>query len=185
MRSTREWTSGPIPRGMGTIWCVAVLATPTDASRDWVAVTDDAFDVGAAYEWAVRPECGAVVVFSGTVRDHADGRDNVTSLTYEAYEEQAIARFAEIIAEARRRWPSIVRVALLHRVGRLELGESSVLVVVSSPHRPEAFDAGRFCIDTLKVAAPIWKQEEWADGVDWGTGAHDITSVSDASGVES
>lgn len=161
------------------------LATPTDESRDWISITGDVLDVGSAYEWAVRPECGAVVVFSGTVRDHADGRDNVTHLTYEAYEDKAHARLAEIAAEARRRWPDIVRVALLHRVGRLALGDSSVLVVVSSPHRPEAFEAGRFCIDTLKVAVPIWKREEWADGVDWGTDAHDITSVANASGSDS
>lgn len=149
----------------------------TDESNDWVAITDLTLDVGVAYEWAVRPACGAVVVFSGTVRDHADGRDNVTHLTYEAYEDKARERMLEIIAEARRKWPTIERVALLHRVGRLSLGESSVLVVVSSPHRPEAFEAGRFCIDTLKVAVPIWKQEEWAEGTDWGTGAHDIGSV--------
>lgn len=149
----------------------------TDESNDWVAITDLTLDVGVAYEWAVRPACGAVVVFSGTVRDHADGRDNVTHLTYEAYEDKARERMFEIIAEARRKWPTIERVALLHRVGRLSLGESSVLVVVSSPHRPEAFEAGRFCIDTLKVAVPIWKQEEWAEGTDWGTGAHDIGSV--------
>ena len=149
----------------------------TDESNDWVALTDLTLDVGVAYEWAVRPACGAVVVFSGTVRDHADGRNNVTHLTYEAYEDKARERMFEIIAEARRKWPTIERVALLHRVGRLSLGESSVLVVVSSPHRPEAFEAGRFCIDTLKVAVPIWKQEEWAEGTDWGTGAHDIGSV--------
>lgn len=149
----------------------------TDESNDWVALTDLTLDVGVAYEWAVRPACGAVVVFSGTVRDHADGRDNVSHLTYEAYEDKARERMFEIIAEARRKWPTIERVALLHRVGRLSLGESSVLVVVSSPHRPEAFEAGRFCIDTLKVAVPIWKQEEWAEGTDWGTGAHDIGSV--------
>jgi len=149
----------------------------TDESNDWVAITDLTLDVGVAYEWAVRPACGAVVVFSGTVRDHADGRDNVSHLTYEAYEDKARERMFEIIAEARRKWPTIERVALLHRVGRLSLGESSVLVVVSSPHRPEAFEAGRFCIDTLKVAVPIWKQEEWAEGTDWGTGAHDIGSV--------
>lgn len=165
--------------------CVPNVATPAGESNDWVAVTTDVLDVGGAYGWAVRPECGAVVVFSGTVRDHADGRDNVTHLTYEAYEDKALARLADIVTEARRRWPTIVRVALLHRVGRLELGESSVLVVVSSPHRPEAFEAGRYCIDTLKLAVPIWKQEEWSDGVDWGTGAHDITSVTNASGTES
>jgi molybdopterin synthase catalytic subunit len=114
-----------------------------------VALTGQTLDVGNAYEWALHPSCGAVVVFSGTVRDHADGCNNVSHLTYEAYEDKALARMNEIIAEARRKWPTIVRVAMLHRVGRLSLLESSVLVVVSSPHRPEAFEAGRFCIDAL------------------------------------
>ena len=163
---------------MGTIRSVSSHLIPADcSSNDWVALTDRTLDVGVAYEWALHPSCGAVVVFSGTVRDHADGRDDVTHLTYEAYEDKAIARMAEIIVEARRQWPAIVRVAMLHRVGRLSLLESSVLVVVSSPHRPEAFEAGRFCIDALKVAVPIWKQEEWSEGTDWGTGAHDIGSV--------
>lgn len=162
---------------IATLPLVSGLVPPSHQTNDWVDITAESLDVGAAYDWSVLPECGAVVVFSGTVRDHADGRENVTHLSYEAYEDKAKARMSEIIAEARRQWPSIVRVALLHRVGRLALGESSVLVVVSSPHRPEAFEAGRFCIDTLKVAVPIWKQEEWADGVDWGTGAHDIGSV--------
>jgi len=157
---------------------VSGLDVPDSAhGNDWIAITGDVLDVGRAYEWALQPSCGAVVVFSGTVRDHADGRDNVTHLTYEAYEDKAVARMTDIIDEARRKWPTIVRVAMLHRVGRLTLGESSVLVVVSSPHRPEAFEAGRFCIDTLKVAVPIWKQEEWSEGSDWGTGAHDIGSV--------
>jgi molybdopterin synthase catalytic subunit len=68
-------------------------------------------------------------------------------------------------------------VALLHRTGVLALGESSVLVVVSAPHRPEAFEAGRFCIDTLKVSVPIWKHEEWSDGSDWGTRSEPIVAV--------
>ena len=113
----------------------------------WIGVTDDALSVGAAYDWCVLPSCGAVVVFSGTVRDHAEGREGVEHLTYEAYEEQAVAKMAELVDEQRRRWPMVGRVVLLHRTGRLELGESSVLVVVSSPHRPEAFEAARFGID--------------------------------------
>lgn len=146
-------------------------AHPAPETDDWLALTTDPFDVGAVYEWAVRPDCGAVVLFSGTVRDHAEGRDGVSSLTYEAYEEQVVPRFATIVAELRDRWPSAGRVALLHRVGRLGLGESSVLAVVSAPHRPEAFDAARFAIDQLKASAPIWKLEEWAGGRDWGTDA--------------
>lgn len=141
---------------------------------DWFAVTDHELPVGGAYEWAIRPDCGAVVLFSGTIRDHAEGRTGVEHLTYEAYDERVVASFAEIGAELRRRWPDTGRVALLHRLGRIEIGESSVIAVVSAPHRAEAFDAARFAIDALKESAPIWKHEVWADGADWGTGAHDV-----------
>lgn len=151
------------------------------ASDTHVALTSDELRVGEIYDWAVDEKCGAVVVFSGTVRDHADGRSDVTHLTYEAYEDKAIERMTEIVAEARKQWPAIVKVALVHRVGRLGLGESSVVVAVSSPHRPEAFEAGRYCIDALKIAVPIWKQEEWSEGSDWGTGSHDISAVPTAS----
>ncbi|MGE5210416.1 MAG: molybdenum cofactor biosynthesis protein MoaE [Acidobacteriota bacterium] len=141
---------------------------------DWFGLTESELPIGAAYDWAVRPRCGAVVLFSGTIRDHADGRSGVEHLTYEAYEEQAVPRFAEIGAELRRRWPDTGRVVLLHRIGRLGIGESSVVAVVSAPHRGEAFEAARFAIDALKESAPIWKHEVWADGADWGTGAHDV-----------
>lgn len=147
-------------------------------SVDWCALTDGDLPVGAIYDWAVTPSCGAVVVFSGTVRDHAEGRDDVQYLTYEAYEEQVVPVFEKIAAEVRTRWPDAGRVALLHRVGRLELGESSVVVAVSTPHRPQAFEAARYAIDALKEAAPIWKHEVWADGSDWGTGAHDVVDPS-------
>jgi molybdopterin synthase catalytic subunit len=141
---------------------------------DWFGLFDDDLPLAAAYDWAVRPECGAVVLFSGTIRDHSEGRTDVAHLTYEAYDEQVVVRFGEIGAELRRRWPTTGRVALLHRVGRLAVGESSVVAVVSSPHRPEAFDAARYAIDALKESAPIWKHEVWADGADWGTDAHDL-----------
>jgi molybdopterin synthase catalytic subunit len=142
----------------------------------WCAVTPDELPVGTVYEWCVRPDCGAVVLFSGTVRDHADGRTNVTSLEYEAYAEAVIPAFEAIVAEARRRFPDARRIAMLHRTGELQLGESSVVVAVSSAHRPVAFDAARFAIDALKESAPIWKKENWDGGSDWGTGAHDIVS---------
>ncbi len=149
--------------------------TPPDAGDNWLGLTDQELPVGPAYEWAVVPGCGAVVLFSGTVRDHAEGRDDVAHLTYEAYEEQVEPVFASIVAELRERWPSTGRVVLLHRTGRLELTESSVIAVVSAPHRPEAFEAARYAIDALKESAPIWKHEVWADGADWGTGAHDVS----------
>lgn len=147
--------------------------TPPENGDNWFGVTADVLPIAAAYEWAVRPTCGAVVLFSGTVRDHAEGRDDVQYLTYEAYDEQVVPVFARIADELRERWPDTGRVVLLHRTGRLELGESSVIAVVSSPHRPNAFEAGRFAIDALKESAPIWKHEVWADGSDWGTDAHD------------
>ena len=134
-------------------------------------IVRDRLDVGALHDWAVSPSCGAVVAFSGTVRDHADGRDDVTALTYEAYEERVVPVLETIAAEMRRRWPDVGRIALLHRVGRLEVGESSVLVVVSAGHRPAAFDAARYGIDALKASAPIWKREHWRGGEDWGTRA--------------
>ncbi len=157
-----------------------MLAERTDGH--WFALSSDELSIGEAYEWAVRPECGAVVVFSGTVRDHAEEagvrRDGVTHLVYEAYDEQVLPRFGAIVDEMRVRWPDLGRVVIWHRVGRLELGDSSVVVAVSSPHRPEAFTAARFAIDAVKSAAPIWKLEEWSQGRDWGTGSHEITDAS-------
>jgi molybdopterin synthase catalytic subunit len=149
------------------------VQAPPD-SDEWFAVTEAPLPISAAYEWAVIPRCGAIVLFSGTIRDHAEGRDGVEYLTYEAYEDQVVPRFREIGAELRRRWPDTGRVALLHRVGRLEIGESSVVAVVSAPHRAQAFEAGRYAIDALKESAPIWKHEVWADGADWGTGANEV-----------
>jgi molybdopterin synthase catalytic subunit len=146
---------------------------------DWLALTADPLPVAAAYDWAVLPSCGAVVLFSGTARDHAEGRDGVVELTYEAYEEQVLPRFAALAAEIRRSWPTAGRVAILHRTGPLALGESSVVVVVSTPHRGEAFEAARFGIDALKATAPIWKRERWADGTDWALGAKEVTTVAD------
>ena len=143
-----------------------------------MALTDEALPVGAATDWAVRPDCGAVVVFTGTVRDSADGRDGVTLLEYEAYAEPAVARMTELADEARTRWPGVGRVALLHRTGPLRVTEPAVVVAVSAPHRGEAFDAARWCIDTLKATVPIWKKETWADGEDWGLGASDVADVS-------
>lgn len=147
------------------------------SGETWLGLSAAALPVGVALDWAVRPDCGAVVLFSGTVRDHADGRDGVTHLDYEAYDEQVLPRLATIAEEARARWAGLGRLVLLHRVGRIEVGDSSVVVVASAPHRPEAFAAARFCIDALKATVPIWKQESWESGRDWGQGAHPVVSV--------
>lgn len=158
--------------------------TPRDGDR-WLALTTEPLDVTRAHDWAVRPDCGAVVVFTGTVRDHAEGRTDVVALTYEAYEEQAVPRLEAIADEVQRRWPSVGRIAALHRLGRLALGEVSVLVAVSAGHRPEAFEAARYAIDALKASVPIWKQEHWTGGDDWGTGARPIVSADSVPGPSS
>jgi len=150
-----------------------------EGDNNWFEVTSAVLTAGAAHDWCVQPECGAVTLFSGTVRDHADGRDDVVALTYEAYEEKTIDSFTAIATELRTRWPDVGRVVIWHRIGRLELCEVSVIVAVSSPHRPVAFEAARFAIDALKVSAPIWKHEEWSDGSDWGTGASPIARPQD------
>ena len=150
---------------------------PPSSGETWLGLTPDPLPVGRAADWAVRPHCGAVVLFSGTVRDHAGGRANVTRLEYEAYEEQVEPRLAAIADEARARWPELGRLVLLHRTGPLDVGESSVVVVASAPHRPEAFAAARFCIDALKASVPIWKRETWEGGEEWGLDAHDVTEV--------
>jgi molybdopterin synthase catalytic subunit len=118
-----------------------------------------------------------VVVFSGTARDHSEGRPDVGRLEYEAYEEQVIPRLEAIVDAARTRWPELGRVVLLHRVGEVPVGESAVVVAVSAPHRAEAFDAARFGIDSLKATVPIWKREEWAGGSSWGLEPQHLAEV--------
>lgn len=114
---------------------------------------------------AVAPRDGALCLFVGVVREENAGR-RVLWLEYEAYEEMAAALMAQIADEARARWP-VSDVRLLHRLGRLEIGEASVAVAVSAPHRAEAFAACRYAIDALKASVPIWKKEFYADGSAW------------------
>lgn len=108
------------------------------------------------------PLAGAVVLFLGTTRE-VTGDRRTRHLEYEAYADMAEKKLAELADEARRRW-SLTGCAIEHRLGRLEIGEASVGVAVSSPHRAAAFAAGQWLIDTLKESVPIWKQEHWADG---------------------
>ena len=115
--------------------------------------------------------------FLTNLRALANDERGVTALEYEVYPEQAVLRLAAVTAEARRQWPALGRLALLHRTGRLEVGEVSVLVVASTPHRAEAFEAGRWIIDTVKASLPMWKHETWAGGEGWGTDAADIVEV--------
>lgn len=158
-------------------------STPTGASvppvdgETWLAITEEEPPIDAAYRWAVRPDCGAVVLFSGTARDHSAGRPDVTQLAYEAYEEHLIERFEGLVGEIRARWPEVRRVGIMHRVGEVPIGESTVVVVASSPHRDVAFESARYGIDRLKATAPIWKREVWAEGESWGLDAREIQDV--------
>lgn len=141
---------------------------------DWIDVSGDALPVDDAWKWASLPSCGGIVTFCGTVRDHSEGRPGVTSLEYEAYVEQVVPRLTSVAGAARARWPDLGRLVLLHRVGQLVVGEVSVVVAASTPHRGEAFDAARFCIDTLKHTVPIWKRETWEGGADWSICSPDV-----------
>lgn len=127
-----------------------------------VVLTRDLIDYTALTEQVRRGSCGAVVTFLGTVRDLTG--DLVTvALDYEAYPGMAEKKMAEIETETRSRWP-VGEIALVHRLGRLEVGEISVAVAVSCPHRHQAFEACRHAIDRLKELVPIWKKENWQDG---------------------
>lgn len=154
---------------------------PPEATDDWVGLSDQPLPVGAATEWAHRPDCGAVVLFSGVARDHSADRLEVEVLEYEAYEEQVSPRLLALAEDARRRWPDVGRLVMLHRIGRLEIGDSAVVVVASAPHRGAAFSAARYCIDALKATIPIWKREKWNEGDTWGLEAQHIRDVEDLS----
>ena len=153
---------------------------PPHSGQTWTGLSSVALPVQEASEWVVDPGCGAVVVFTGTARDHSAGRDGVTRLEYEAYESQVVPRLEEIARQARSRWPGLARVVLLHRIGDVPLTEAAVVVAVSSPHRVEAFEAARYGIDTLKATVPIWKREDWSEGSSWGLEAQHIVDVDDA-----
>jgi len=143
------------------------------ASRNLeTAVQEDIFEIvhepirSAEIVAALKtPGDGAVVVFDGVVRNNSQGHETLY-LVYEAYEPMALKKMREIGAQARLKFP-LHRLAIVHRLGRLEIGETSVLIAVSSPHRAAAFDACRFAIETLKHSVPIWKKEFFRDGAVW------------------
>ena len=127
-----------------------------------ISLTHQPIDAAALLALVSSPQAGAVVLFLGTVREMTGERRTV-ALDYECYPEMAEKKLAELEAEARRRWP-VIECGIVHRLGHLELGEASVAVAVSTPHRQDAFEAGKWLIDTLKEVVPVWKQENWSDG---------------------
>lgn len=144
---------------------------------DWVFVSSSPLSADELCKWATRPNCGAVVTFCGTVRNTSTTGHDITSLEYETDVALAEARLAEVVGEARSRWGEIGAVAVHHRIGAVELGEITVVVAVSSPHRQDAFEAAKYLIDTVKNCVPMWKREVWEGGSAWSEEAHDIVSV--------
>jgi molybdopterin synthase catalytic subunit len=129
-------------------------------------VTQDILDGQSLVDAVQRDECGAVNLFYGIVRNNSEGRD-VERLEYEAHESMALKKLREVADETKQRFPDISEVGIWHRVGTLEIGETSLLVAVASPHRKEAFEACHWCVDRVKEVVPVWKKEHWAGGSAW------------------
>ncbi len=114
------------------------------------------------FSQVTRPDCGALVCFQGTVRNHHQGRE-VLRLEYTAYESMALSKMRELATDLEKRWP-VHDLAIVHRLGVLEIGETSILIALCLPHRSAGFEALRYAIDTFKREVPIWKKEHFADG---------------------
>jgi molybdopterin synthase catalytic subunit len=127
-----------------------------------IELTREPIDVAGLTEAVRSPQAGAVVLFLGTVREMTGDRRTV-ALDYDAHDEMALAKMQQLHDEACQTWP-VIKAGIIHRLGHLQLGDVSVAVAVSCPHRVQAFEAGRHLIDRLKELVPIWKQENWADG---------------------
>ncbi|HEV7214285.1 MAG TPA: molybdenum cofactor biosynthesis protein MoaE [Chloroflexota bacterium] len=134
-----------------------------------IDLTDQPLDAEALSRAVMRPSDGGLVVFSGVVRNHSEDRA-VRYLVYEAYREMAVPKLEQVQRETLDRWP-MANVAMAHRLGRMEIGETSVVVAASAPHRAEAFEAGRYAIDRLKEIVPIWKKEFFEEGESWPAGS--------------
>lgn len=141
------------------------LIPPVSGGEDQYEVTGSPLAADAVIRSVTRNTSGAIASFVGVVREFARGRQ-VVLLEYDAYPAMAIEKMREIGAEVRARWP-VDALAIAHRIGRLGIGEASVIVAVSSPHRREALEACAYAIERLKAIVPIWKKEVWADGSAW------------------
>ena len=131
-----------------------------------IQLIETPIDPAAVLESVAAGEAGAVLLFVGTTRGHTLGR-KTASLDYTTYRPMAVKEIEKLASQAAEQWP-LLAIAITHRLGHLEVGEASVAIAVSAPHRGEAFTAGQWLIDTLKEQVPIWKKENWADGQsDW------------------
>ncbi len=146
-----------------------------DADEGWFQVTSEPLDGERLMKAVRRDESGAVVLFSGVARDNSEGR-RVRALEYDAYPSMAEKKLREVADEVRARWP-ITGIGVLHRTGRLAIGETSLLVAVSAAHRREAFEACHYAVDRIKQIVPIWKKEIWEDGDGAWVGGHPVETV--------
>ncbi len=145
------------------------VALPVPVYRR-IRVSADPIEPAALIEEVSGPSSGAIALFLGTVRDHSPGKQGVTHLDYEAYEGHVDTSIEQIADEATGRW-KVDKVVVEHRIGRVELSETSVAVAVAAAHRSDAFGAARYLIDQLKARAPIWKKECWPGGEEWSPGS--------------
>ena len=151
----------------------------SDEATDWVAVTESPLDAEVLASWATRPDCGAVVTFSGTARTSSTTGHEIIELEYETEVSFAETRIEEVVKAARGRWPQLGAVAIHHRVGVVRVPEPAVVIAVASPHRGEAFAAAQFCIDAVKRCVPMWKREVWHGGSAWSAEAQELVNVQD------
>jgi molybdopterin synthase catalytic subunit len=132
--------------------------------QNWLDILATPLPTAAAVDFVADPAAGGISVFLGTTRVETSAAGNaLLALHYEAYGEMVGRQLVDLAARARTKWP-ILKLVCLHRTGRVDVGQPSVVIAVSTPHRAEAFDACRFLIDTLKAEVSVWKQEIWADG---------------------
>lgn len=155
-------------------------STTVRTARTWATITTAPLAVGAMSDWAVTPAAGALVTFTGVVRDHDGTTKDVSGIRYEAYAEVVPQLLTDIATEALARWPEVTRVALAHRHGEVGLSQTSVFVAASSEHRPDAFAVTRFCIDIIKSSLPIWKLEHSSSTSAWVQTGVDIESVAES-----
>jgi molybdopterin synthase catalytic subunit len=145
---------------------VALIPPVSGGDDSLYKITTEVLDGQALVDLVQRAESGAVTLFYGVVRNHSEGR-SVERLEYEAHESMALKKMREVGDETRERFPAVSEIGVWHRIGTLEIGETSLLVAVSSPHRKDAFEASHWAVDRIKEVVPVWKKEHWAGGAAW------------------
>jgi molybdopterin synthase catalytic subunit len=132
--------------------------------KDWIELIDQPLDAARVVAFVTDPNAGGITIFLGATRAETNPSGQpLLALDYDAYREMAIKQMSELAARAKEKWP-VERLAILHRTGRVNVGDPSVIIGVSTPHRAQAFEACRWLIDTLKADVAIWKKEVWEDG---------------------